>query len=37
MTSTTLVSRRAAALGELWGARAADWSATEERHAPCKL
>jgi SAM-dependent methyltransferase len=34
MTSITLISRRAAALGELWGARAADWSATEERNAP---
>ena len=34
MTSTTMGSQRAAKLGELWGARAADWAATEERHAP---
>ena len=34
MTSITLISRRAAALGELWGARAADWSATEVRNTP---
>ena len=34
MTSTTITSERAEKLGELWGARAADWSATEERNAP---
>jgi SAM-dependent methyltransferase len=34
MTSVTIGSERAAKLGELWGARAADWSATEERNAP---
>jgi SAM-dependent methyltransferase len=34
MTSVTFVSEHAATLGELWGARAADWSATEERNAP---
>ena len=34
MTSVTIPSERAAKLGELWGARAADWSATEELNAP---
>src|SRR4051794_9159531 len=34
MTSVTMGSERAAKLGELWGARAADWSATEEHNAP---
>ena len=34
MTSVTSVSERSAKLGELWGARAADWSATEELNAP---
>ena len=34
MTSVTSASERAVKLGELWGARAADWSATEELNAP---